>query len=101
LRKHRPNLRRPFKLPEFMKYVALALAAVYTVIYFWGGPLYASCACNAAGRKTLPYYFIGIGVLLLYLPLYWYRKKVEDRRPPAAMPTEADSGGLTVGTSSA
>jgi amino acid transporter len=101
LRKHRPNLRRPFKLPEFMKYVALGLAAVYTVIYFWGGPLYASCACNAAGRKTLPYYFIGIGVLLLYLPLYWYRKKVEDRRPQAPMPTEADSGGLTIGTSSA
>ena len=28
LRKHRPNVRRPFKLPEWMKYVALALARV-------------------------------------------------------------------------
>ncbi len=60
LRKHRPNVRRPFKLPEWMKYVALALAAFYAVIYFYGGPVYAVCACNAAGRKTLPYYFIGI-----------------------------------------
>src|SRR5579871_3856243 len=75
LRKHRPNVRRPFKLPEFMKYVALGLAAMYAVIYFWGGPVYADCACNAAGRKTLPYYFIGLGVLALYLPLYYWRKR--------------------------
>ena len=54
LRKHRPNVRRPFKLPEWMKYVALAMAALYAVIYFYGGPVYASCSCNAAGRKTLP-----------------------------------------------
>jgi amino acid transporter len=96
LRKHRPNVRRPFKLPEFMKYVALALAAMYALIYFWGGPVYASCACNAAGRKTLPYYFIGIAVLLAYLPLYWWRKKVEDRRQPAET-TSTDDVRLAVG----
>jgi amino acid transporter len=82
LRKHRPNVRRPFKLPEWMKYVALAMAALYAVIYFYGGPVYASCSCNAAGRKTLPYYFIGIGVLLAYLPLYYWRKR-DDRRAEA------------------
>jgi hypothetical protein len=63
-----------------MKFVALAIAALYAVIYFYGGPTYASCKCNAAGTTTLPYYFIGWGVLLLYLPLYWYRKRVEDKR---------------------
>lgn len=83
LRKHRPNLRRPFKLPEWMKYVALAIAGFYAIIYFYGGPVYASCTCNAAGRKTLVYYFIGWAVLLTYLPLYWYRKKREDRRERA------------------
>jgi amino acid transporter len=87
LRKHRPNVRRPFKLPEFMKYVALVIAGAYAIIYFWGGPLYASCACNAAGRKTLPYYFIGIGVLLAYAILWWYRKYVEDKRYVAAEAT--------------
>src|SRR5271155_4701730 len=74
LRRHRPNLRRPFKLPEWMKYVALAMAAVYAVIYVWGGPVYADCTCNAAGQKTLPYYFIGLAVLLAYYPLYRWRK---------------------------
>jgi amino acid transporter len=89
LRKYRPTVRRPFKLPEWMKYVALAIAGLYTVIYFYGGPVYASCTCNAAGRKTLPYYFIGIGVLLLYLPLYYNRKRVEDKRDsPLAPPAE-------------
>jgi amino acid transporter len=88
LRKHRPNVRRPFKLPEWMKYVALAMAGLYAVIYFYGGPVYASCSCNAAGRKTLPYYFIGIGVLLAYLPLYYWRKRV-DKRVEANVPTSA------------
>jgi hypothetical protein len=46
--------------------------------------VYASCACNAAGTKTLPYYFIGWGVLLAYLPMYWYRKRIEDKRAPAS-----------------
>ena len=87
LRKYRPNVRRPFKLPEWMKWVALAIAGVYLIIYFYGGPVYASCACNAAGRKTLPYYFIGIGVVLSYVFFYLYRKYVEDKRPEhAAVP---------------
>ena len=87
LRKYRPNVRRPFKLPEFMKYVALGLAVFYAIIYFYGGPVYAACACSLAGRDTLVYYFIGIATLLTYLPLHWYRKHVEDKKyaetPPA------------------
>ena len=88
LRRDRPNVRRPFKLPEWMKYVALAMAAFYAVIYFYGGPLYASCSCNAAGHKTLPYYFIGLGVLASYLPLYYWRKR-GDRRVAETPPVGA------------
>ncbi|HYB24586.1 MAG TPA: hypothetical protein VED41_12360, partial [Solirubrobacteraceae bacterium] len=83
LRKHRPNVRRPFKLPEWMKYVALAIAGLYAVIYVWGGPVYADCSCNAAGRKTLVYYFIGLAVLASYYPLYRWRKAA-DRKAAAA-----------------
>ncbi len=98
LRKHRPNLRRPFRLPEWMKYVALAIAGLYAIIYFYGGPVYASCTCNAAGRKTLPYYFIGIAVLAAYYPLYLWRKRGDARNeaPPApttvATPESAGAG---------
>jgi amino acid transporter len=80
LRQYRPNLPRPVKLPEFMKYVALAMAAFFLVIYFYGGPEYASCSCSQAGKSTLLYYFLGFGVLALYLPMYLYRHYVEDKR---------------------
>ena len=94
LRKHRPNVRRPFRLPEWMKYVAIAIAVLYAIIYFYGGPIYASCACNAAGTKTLPFYFIGWGVLLLYLPLYYWRKKVEDPRDAPATSVAPSQAGV-------
>jgi amino acid transporter len=93
LRKNRPNVRRPFKLPEWMKYVALAMAALFAIIYFYGGPVYASCSCNAAGHKTLPYYFLGIGVLLMYLPLYYWRKHSDAKNKAAAEPTSTIAPG--------
>jgi amino acid transporter len=84
LRRDRPNVRRPFKLPEWMKYVALLIAAAYLIIYFWGGPVYASCTCSQAGKSTLPYYFLGIATLLTYIPLYYFRKRYQDKRHPPA-----------------
>ncbi len=93
LRKYRPNLNRPFRLPEWMKYVALALAALFVVIWIYGGLGYTSLPnASLGGANTRIYYFIGWGILLSYLPLYWYRKKVEDRKhaeqaPPAAIPS--------------
>ena len=90
LRKHRPNVRRPFKLPEWMKYVALVIAGVYAIIYFYGGPVYANCTCNAAGRKTLPYYFIGWAVLLSYLLLLRVPQAGRGQRRPA--PAEEPCG---------
>ena len=41
--------------------------------------------------------FIGWGVLLLYLPLYWYRKRVEDKRGPAAETVAPPAGGIVPG----
>jgi amino acid transporter len=96
LRKHRPNLRRPFKLPEWMKYVALLIAAMFAVIYFWGGPVYASCSCSQAGRSTLPYYFIGLAVLAAYYPLYLWRKRDDRKHEAAAPPPPAVDPGLVM-----
>ena len=81
LRQDKPHLRRPFKLPEFMKYVALFLAVVYFVFWLFGGLWYSKI-----GNVEI-YYWLGWAALLAYLPLYWYRIHVEDRRaariPPA------------------
>src|SRR2546428_9846446 len=41
LRKYKPNARRPVRLPEFMKYVALGMAVLYFVIWLYGGVYYS------------------------------------------------------------
>src|SRR5918912_83746 len=74
LRKYKPQARRPFRLPEFMKYVALGMAVLYFVIWLYGGIYYSKIG------HTLVYYLAGWGVPVAYLPLYWYRVRVEDRR---------------------
>jgi amino acid transporter len=75
LRRWRPEVHRPFKLPEWMKYVALVLAALYFIAW---GPGIVSCAikgCQPGGGKM---FLIGLGVVLLYFPLYWWRQ-AEDK----------------------
>ena len=89
LRKYRADMRRPVRLPEFFKYVALFLAAVYFVIWLYGGIVYTGLP-NAAlgGSNTRVYYFIGWAILVAYLPLYWYRSRIEDRRPDTEAPSQ-------------
>jgi amino acid transporter len=85
LRKYKPNARRPVRLPEFFKYIALGMAVIYAVIWLYGGIQYSRIG------NTLVYYLIGWGVLAAYLPLYWYRVYVEDKKEapetPMVVPT--------------
>jgi amino acid transporter len=78
LRQDKPNMRRPFKLPEFMKYLALVLAVIYFVFWLFGGIWYSKL-----GNVQI-YYYLGWATLLAYLPFYWYRRYVEDKRTPIA-----------------
>src|SRR5262249_59045758 len=64
LRQTRPDLERPYKLPEFMKWIALAIGVFFAIVWLLGGIFYSNIG------NTLTYYLIGIGVLLLYIPLY-------------------------------
>jgi amino acid transporter len=75
LRQDKPNVRRPFKLPEFMKYVALLLAVVYFIFWLFGGLWFSKIG------NVEVYYWAGWATLLAYLPFYWYRTQVEDKRP--------------------
>ena len=81
LRQDEPNARRPFRLPEFMKYVALALALFYGIVWLYGGLVYSKI-----GDAQI-YFYLGWATLLAYLPLYWYRRYVEDARQ-AVVPAE-------------
>ena len=86
LRKYKPHARRPVRLPEFFKYVALGMAVFYAVIWLYGG-IYYSIIGN-----TLVYYLLGWAVLVAYLPLYWYRVRVEDKRQEQAPPVAVRAG---------
>src|SRR3954470_5728344 len=78
LRKHRATVHRPFRLPEFFKYIALAMAGLYAFIWLYGGISFARIG------HTEIYYFLGWVVALAYIPFYLYRTRGEDRRVAAA-----------------
>ena len=50
---------------------------------------------SLGGNNTRIYYFIGWAILLSYLPLYWYRKHVEDpkRESEGAADAAAEAAG--------
>jgi amino acid transporter len=90
IRQSRPDLHRPFRLPEFMKWVALFLAICFFVIWLIGGIFYSNIG------NTEVYYFLGWGTALAYIPLYLYRTRIEDKRegveprePPLVQPEPA------------
>jgi amino acid transporter len=89
LRRYRPDMKRPVRLPEFFKYIALILAAGYFVIWLYGGIVEASLPNAFLGNNdTKVYYLIGWIILVSYLPIYWYRIKIEDPKHEATRTPE-------------
>ena len=73
---------RPFRLPTWMKWLALAVFIVWTVIYFFGG--WNSPKIVLADPHQGPgLYLLGVLIVALYPPLYWWRRS-QDRRHAAA-----------------
>jgi len=66
------------------------LFAGYALIWVVGGPVFASFPIDANfdGKFTegdaMIYWVLGVITLLSYIPLYLYRKRVEDPRDAAA-----------------
>lgn len=80
LRKDHPDAPRPFRLPGWMKYVALGLAVLYSVDYFYGGPVWAVSKFTIAHQSTLVFYILGLITLTTYAPLYWWRRRTDRTR---------------------
>jgi amino acid transporter len=89
LRKNRPEIPRPVRLPPYFAYVALAMFAFYLIIWAVGGPLYASLPLDTDFDPTTDngdgkiYWILGLLTLLSYIPFYLYRRYVEDKRHPS------------------
>jgi len=90
LRRFRPDMKRPVRLPSIFGFIALAMAALYFVIWSYGGYEYARIG------DTRIYYFIGWLVALSYVFFYWYRVYIEDPKyseagePPPAPAAAGD-----------
>ena len=69
LRKEMPDAERPYKAPDFFIYLSLVIAGINFLMVTIGGLSW--------GIVNM---LVGLGLLLTYLPLYLYRKKVQDRK---------------------
>ncbi len=69
MRKDFPDLPRPYRIPDYMVSVSILIGLINTVFLIVGGISY--------GLKNV---LVGILVLLLVFPLYWYRTKLEDKK---------------------
>jgi amino acid transporter len=74
-RQGHPDVPRPVRMPGFLRYVALGISVVFLFVWIYGG-YHASDIAVGPGKRWL--FFLGLGILLLYLPLYAYRRYVED-----------------------
>jgi len=90
-RQLRPDTPRPFRLPTFAKWVALAVFIVWMAIYFYGG--WNSPKIILANPHQGPgLYLLGLLIVALYAPLYWWRAW-QDRKLAAAglLPAAAEA----------
>jgi len=86
---------RPFRLGNWAKWVALAVFIVWTVIYFFGG--WNSPKIVLADPHQGPgLYLLGLFIVALYAPLYWWRRAQDRRRGAAGAPAAAVVGAGTV-----
>ena len=80
-RQLRPDVERPFRLPTWAKWIALAVFIIWTVIYFYGGWNSPKIVVGPGQGPGL--YLLGLLIVALYAPLYWWRAR-QDRRLVAA-----------------
>ncbi len=88
-RQRHPHEPRPVRMPDFLRFVALGIAAAVLFVWIYGG-YHAADIAVGPGKRWL--FFLGLGIILLYLPLYAYRRYVEDAECPGAAPG-AEVGG--------
>jgi hypothetical protein len=83
-----------------MKWLALAVFIVWTVIYFFGG--WNSPKIVLADPHQGPgLYLLGLLIVALYAPLYWWRRSQDRRHAAAGAPAAAAVGAAAAPTAGA
>jgi amino acid transporter len=97
-RQLRPDVPRPFRLPTFAKWIALLIFVAWMAIYFFGG--WNSPKIILADPHQGPgLYLLGLLIVALYAPLYWWRAW-QDRRRAASPALAVTADGTTTGATS-
>ena len=76
-RHKRPDVPRPFRLPTFMKWVALAIFLFWTVVYFYGGWNSPPIVVDPTQGPFL--FILGLIIMATYVPLNWWRKRSDKK----------------------
>jgi amino acid transporter len=77
MRQYRPEKVSPFRLPNFFRWIALAVAAFLTFTYFVGGWNSPDIVVGPGEGHTL--FLLGVVIVALYVPLYQWRKASDKR----------------------
>ncbi len=78
-----PDAVRPFRLPTFMKWVALAIFLFWMVVYFYGG--YNAPPIVLGDPTQGPFlFFLGLIIMATYVPLNMWRKRSDKKELAAA-----------------
>jgi amino acid transporter len=73
----RPELARPVRMPNFVAPLALVVGLTFLVIWLYGGYFAADVLLGDPGKRWL--FFLGLFVVALYLPLYWWRRSNDQK----------------------
>ncbi len=76
-RQRHPDISRPVRMPGFLRHIALLMGVFLLFVWIYGG-YHASDIAVAAGKRWL--FFLGLAIILAYVPLNAYRRLVDDRR---------------------
>lgn len=80
-RQMRPHETRPYRLPNFTRWIALGIFLFWMVVYWYGG---FNAPHIVVGPKSTPFLFVlGLGIMCLYFPLYWWRAASDSRAGPS------------------
>jgi amino acid transporter len=100
MRQFRPEMRSPFRMPGYFRWIALAAGLFLTFDYFVGG--WNSPEIVVGPAETHFLFIFGVVIVAAYLPLYFWRK-ASDRRaglaPLGMEPERPVAGSVPVPTS--
>lgn len=98
LRRTRPNAVRTFKLPGFFVPLAVVITVFNAFLLFAGGLQWDATPVATIHLFGHPFNLliipIGSAIMLLFVPFYFYRRLVQDRRPTLTFSSGSAGPGL-------